>query len=177
MAFISLPSTWIEVGRALKKKIFNNLKNSLDDHETRINGLEEGANKIELFNFEVMGYINHYSAAELVQIGTFKAPIDLTIIEASLTLMNSSNGPTSNSDGYLEIDLQKSTDNGVTWNTILETKPRIEVGVTDTGSVSGIVTFITNGENINADEIVRVNVTSKKDTQGSFLITVYGEIA
>lgn len=177
MAFTTIPSTWIEVGKAIKKRLFTRIKDNLDDHETRINGLEAGANKVELFNFEVMGYINNYTAAELTQIGTFRAPSDTTITEAKLILMNGSSSPFSSTAGVLSIDLQKSTDGGVTWNTIMASQPQIPDGVNATGTESGIFNFVVGGEDILQDEIIRVNVTSKKDTQGSFLITVYGEVA
>lgn len=177
MAFISVPPAWIEVGKAIKKKLITRIKDNLDDHEDRINSLELGSNKVEIFNFEVMGFINNYNISELVQIGTFKAPSDTTITEAKLTLMNGTSGETSSSNGVLSIDLEKSSDGGVTWSTILSTKPEIENGINTTGSESSLFTFISNGEDILEGEIIRVNVISKKDTQGSFLITVYGDVA
>ncbi len=177
MAFTTIPASWIEAGKAIKKQLLTRIKDNLDDHEERIDSLEAGANKVEVFNFEVMGYINNYTASELVQIGTFRAASDLTITEAKLVLMNSTNGSTSSSSGYLSIDLEKSTDNGATWNTILVQQPTIEDGTTATGSESELVTFITGGEDISEGDIIRVNVTNKKDTQGSFLISVYGDVA
>ncbi len=177
MAYNTIPTSWIEAGKALKKKLFTRVKDNLDDHEERIDALEAGANKIEIFNFEVMGYINNYAASELVQIGTFRASSNLTITEAKLILMNSTNGSNSSSSGYLSIDLERSTDGGITWNTILSQQPTIEDGVSATGSESGLVTFITGGEDISEGDLIRVNVTNKKDTQGSFLISVYGDVA
>ena len=177
MAFTVIPTEWLEVGKAIKKRLFTRIKDNLDDHETRIDGLESGANKVEIFNFEVMGFINDYAASELIQIGTYRAANDTTITEVKLILMNGSSSPASTADGALSIDLQKSSDNGATWNTILSGQPVIEDGVSASGSESGLVTFILGGEDILVDDIIRVNVTSKKDTQGSFLITVYGDIA
>lgn len=177
MAFNAIPSTWIEVGKAIKKQLFTRISDNLDDHETRINGLEAGANKVEIFNFEVMGYVSYYTLTELVQVGTFRAPSNTTITEVKLILMNNPSYPASSSAGTLSIDLQRSTDNGATWNTILSSAPEIADGVSASGSESALVTFITGGEDVETDDIIRVNITSKKDTQGSFLIVVYGEVA
>jgi len=177
MAYTTIPSTDIEVGKPVKKSLWDKIKANFTDHETRIDGLEEGANKVEIFNFEVMGYVNNYTASELVQIGTFRAFSDTTITEGKLILMNGTNSATSSSAGVLSIDLQKSTDNGVTWNTILVSVPEIADGVSATGSESALITFITGGEDLLAEELLRVNVVSKKDTQGTFLISVYGDIA
>lgn len=177
MAYTTIPSGWIEIGKAIKKQLLTLVKDNLDDHETRLNGLEAGANKVEMFNFEVMGFINDYLASELVQIGTYRAPNDVTITEVKLILMNGSSSPTSTAAGFLSIDLQVSSDSGATWNTILAAQPIIEDGINATGSESGLVTFIVGGEDISTDDLIRVNVTSKKDTQGSFLVTVYGDVA
>ena len=111
MAFISIPSSLIQVGKAVKKELFDKIKDNFDDHETRINGIELGANKVEVFNFEVIGFINNYTAAELVQIGTHRATSDFTLTEAKLTLMNGSSGASSTTSGVLSIDLQISSDN------------------------------------------------------------------
>ncbi len=177
MAFTTIPSSWIEAGKALKKRIFQRISDNFEDHETRINNIESGVSKVEVFNFEVMGFINNYTVSELVQIGTHRAPNSYTITEAKLTLMNGSSGASSSSAGVLEMDIEKSLDNGVTWNSIFLVRPSIADGVSATGSESSLITFVPTGEDISADDLLRVNVTSKKDTQGSFLITVYGDLS
>lgn len=177
MAFVGIPADWIEAGKAIKKRLFTRIKENFDDHETRINAMEGGAAKIEVFNFEVMGYINNYTAAELTQIGTFRATIPFTITDAVLTLMNSPSSPTSTTVGILEIDIEKSTDSGLTWNTILSSRPQIGNGVNATGSKSGVIVFIDGEEAVAIDDMIRVNISSKKDTQGSFHILVYGEVS
>lgn len=177
MAYSSIPSSWIEAGKALKKRILRTISDNLEDHETRINNVEAGVGKVELFNFEVMGFINNYRASELVQIGTHRAPNNYTITEAKLILMNGSSSLQSSNDGILQIDLEKSEDDGVTWNTILQERPSIPDGVNSTGTESSLFSFVSGGESVNKDDIIRVNVTSKKDTQGSFLILVYGDLS
>lgn len=176
MAFITIPSSWLEVGKSIKKGLLERIKDNQDDHESRIDNLEEKNAKQEIFCFEVIGYINHYTASELVGIGTYRAPLDINISEVKLVLLNNTNGGTSSSSGVLSIDLEKSSDNGITWNSILSQKPEIPDGVNSTGSESSLVTFIPDGEVIAEGELVRVNVISKKDTQGSFLVSAYGEV-
>ena len=53
MAFVTIPSTLIEVGKAVKKELFQTIKDNLDDHESRISGLAGGANKIQVFEYNV----------------------------------------------------------------------------------------------------------------------------
>lgn len=177
MAFTVIPTSWIEVGKSLKKELFDAIKNSLDDHETRIDNVEQGLSKIELFNFEVIGYISHYSNLELIGIGTYRAVNNISITDAKITILNSGSSPlTTSSSGVLSIDLEKSSNNGLTWTSILETYPNIPDGTYVTGSTSGAFSFITNGELISADELVRVSIKTRKDSQGSFLISVYSEL-
>lgn len=177
MAFTTIPADWIEAGKAIKKRLFTRIKENFDDHEARINAVEGGISKVEVFNFEVMGYINNYTTTELVQVGTHRATSPFTITDAKLTLMNSPSSPSSSTAGILEIDIEKSIDGGITWNTILTTRPQIPNGTNATGSSSGIIAFITGEESVALDDILRVNISSKKDIQGSFHILVYGEIS
>ena len=53
MAYVTIPSTSIEVGDALKKELFDLIKDNLDDHETRIQTLSGGSGKIIVFNDEI----------------------------------------------------------------------------------------------------------------------------
>lgn len=178
MAFTLIPQSWLDVGRATKKELFQAIKDSLDNHESRVNLLEQGFNKIEIFSFEVIGYINHYTSLELTGIGTWRAFADCTIIDAKLMLLNSASCPTtSSSAGTLSIQLEKSSDNGVTWTPILVQRPSIVDGHFQTGEQSGIFTFTPSGEIILSGELLRVNVYSKKDSQGSFLINVVAEVS
>lgn len=50
MAFSTLPDALIQVGRAVKREIFANLKNNDDDMDSRLSALEAGANKIVVFD-------------------------------------------------------------------------------------------------------------------------------
>lgn len=177
MAFVTIPTSLIEVGKALKKELFDLIKDNFDDHESRINSIELGANKVEVFNFEVIGFINNYTIAELEQIGTHRAPSDFTLTDVTITLLNRDSDVASSSAGVLSIDVEKSTDDGATWSSVLSGLPEIADGVSATGSTSGVVGFVTGGDEIEQNDLLRVNVASKKDTQGSFLITVYGELA
>lgn len=178
MSFTTIPLTDIDVGQPTKASLFLTIKDDLDDHETRINSLEAGVNKVSIFNGEVIGYISHYSVAQLVGIGTYRSTSNIIITEAKIILINSSQSPSiSSSGGRLEINLDRSTDNGVTWSTILKTRPSIEAGTYATGSTSGLVAFTTGGELLNLNDLLRVSITSKKDTQGSFLIVVTGELS
>jgi len=166
----------IEVGKPIRKSLLERIKNNDINHEERLNNLEQFSNKVDVFNFEVIGFINHYTTPELAQIATFKATRDFQLTEIRLTLMNSINSPASSSTGELSIDIKASNDNGITWASILETPPKIVDGISATGSISGPVTFIPSGNSILSGTFLRVDVTSKKDIQGTFHVQVFGEV-
>lgn len=178
MSFITIPSSWLNVGEAIKKKIFTRIKDNLDDHETRLNAVEQGVNKVTIFNFEVIGYISNYSASELTGIGTYRSPQNMVITEVKIVLLNSSSTPTiSSSAGSLQIDLEKSIDGGITWNSILVQRPTIGDGQYLSGEESSLVSFNTGGELVMQSDLIRINITSKKDSQGSFQVLVYGDLS
>lgn len=178
MAYITIPESWLTVGEAIKKRLFNRIKDNLDDHETRLDSIEAGINKTVIFDFEVIGYISNYSASDLIGISTYRAPQNLIITEVKILLLNSSQTPTvSSSAGTLSIDLERSKDGGATWSTVLVSRPNIGDGRYLSGEESTLVSFNTGGEILELDDLIRVNVTSKKDSQGSFQIVIYGDLS
>ena len=186
MAFTSIVEGTIEVGKAIKKALFTQIKNNFDDHESRINNVEAGAGKVIVADFEVVGYISHYSAAELLGIATFRAPSAFKLLEFTITIMNSANGfdsggnpVTSSSAGVLQLDLKKSTNNGATYTSILSRKPSVDAGYYAAGTSSnssGNTSVIFASTSLNQDDMLRIDVTGLKDTQGSFHISCYGSL-
>jgi hypothetical protein len=178
MAFLTIPDSWLTVGEAIKKRLPARIKDNLDDHESRLNAVEQGVNKVSIFNFEVIGYLSNYTAAELIGISTYRAPQNLIITEVKIVLLNSSNTTSiTSSAGSLSIDLQRSTDSGATWSSVLIALPTIGDGQYLAGAESTLVSFNTGGEILLQDELLRVSITSKKDSQGSFQILCYGDLS
>ena len=178
MAFITIPDSWLTVGEAIKKRLFVRLKDNLDDHESRLNAVEAGVNKVVIFDFEVIGHISNYAASELIGIGTYLAPQDMIITEVKIILLNSSQTPTvTSSAGSTQISLERSVNGGATWSSILNTRPTIGDGKYLSGETSSLVAFNTGGEILLKDHLIRVNITSKADSQGSFQVIVYGDLS
>lgn len=186
MPYSDLDPTDLEVGKPIKKKLFDNISSNFTDHESRMNNLEQGAGKIVVADFEVTGYISHYPVSEMVALATHRAPCSYKLLEFTVTLLDSTNGfaaenvvAVSSLSGELELDLKKSTDGGITYTTIMLVKPKIVSGVNGKGTSSrttGCVAASFSDININQDDMLRVDVTSKKDTQGTFHVLVYGSL-
>ena len=186
MSYTAYTTDEIAVGKSIKRSLWLKAKDNFTDHETRIDNLEGGVGKIIVADFEVTGYISHYSASELLAIATHRAPADFNLVEFVVTIMDSANGfdaggspVTSSTSGALELDLKKSTDGGITYNTILTTKPSIIDGENGAGANSndGTNTAVVFSDTaIEQDDLLRIDVTGLKDTQGTFHISVYGTL-
>jgi hypothetical protein len=184
MAFTTINSSELEVGLPIKKSLFDKIKGNFDDHETRIDTLEQGAGIVSVCDFEVVGFISNYTESELANIATHRAPCDYTLSELVVTILNSSNGYTSagvqavtSSSGYLEIGMRKSTDGGATFSNILTTNPKIPDGKYTTGTSSntaGCIPVVFADTVVHQDDIITISIIKKKDTQGTLAITCYG---
>ena len=171
MAWSTLSSTLIEVGKAVKKEIFDTFKNNDDDHETRINALESGgAAKVVCFNEVIRGHLNDYSTVLLKNLNDYRVVTATNLLDAEITLLDAN----SSSGGTLEIDVQASSDDGVTWNSIFTVKPSITSS--SVGDTSSTFTFNSTYSNLSANDIVRLDVSSLKDPQSIFQFRLYGEL-
>ena len=122
-------------------------------------------------------------------IDVFKASNNFVLTEFRVTLVQNAgvgaNGwyASSSQFGTLEIDLQKSVDDGISWQTVCLTRPSIG---TASGSVIGdnvangtypLASIDPAAQEIAIGDLLRLVVTSKKQRQGSFHIHVYGELS
>lgn len=169
MPYTILPPEWIEAGKPTKEEIFQNLKDNQESFNTDIEALKQ-TSTIDIFDFMVSGFISQYSSGDLTNFfPTFRAPVSGTITQVLLTLL------TSSTSGNLQIQLDKSTDNGVNWNPLFTTP--VEISGTSTGSISGAVSFISPALQLyNQNDLLRVRVVGVQVNQGSFHISVYGEL-
>lgn len=181
MTYSTLPIGALDVGKPLKRSLLTTIRSNEEDHEERLNSLEQGAGKIMSFDFQLMGHISHYSVSELIAIGTHTAPAAYNLLDFTVTILDSPVVPneTSSSAGALEVDLLKSTDNGATFASIVTTKPKIPDGYSGAGTSSnstGCIEAVFSDTSVSQDDILRIDMTSMKDTQGTFSIVVYGSL-
>lgn len=187
MSYIPLDSADLEVGKPIKKKLFTRILNNEEDHESRLDNLEQGVGKIIVADFEVTGYISHYKDTELVAIATHKAPARYNLVEFSVTIMDSPNGfnsvgvpVVSSTSGVLELDLRKSVDGGVNYYSICTIKPAILDGYAGAGlssnSAVGGRACVFSELTVNQDDMLRLDVKGMKDKQGTFSISIYGTL-
>ena len=138
---------------------------NVSDKETVFTGYKI-SDPIEVWNGTIKGTINEYTLADLVELGTYVAPEDVMVAEATVVLRE-----VSSSAGTLKIAIEKSLDNGVTWADITGTPGlAIPVGTTAIGSKATISTF--TAPSLKAGHMLRFGCASIKDTQGAFHVVV-----
>jgi hypothetical protein len=170
MAFIEIPPALIEVGKSLKKEIFDAIKSSLDDHENRINSLAVGSAPIEIFNVTIL---NASSAASLTGLTFYRAPTSFNISLVQVEIFEKG-GITS---GTLAIDIKKGVDlDDANLSTVLTSPPVIDFSTaSDFDIETGVLD--TNEQSVAQGEVIRLDVTSLPSTPlGKFRVSVYGSL-
>jgi len=169
MPFIELPAAWIEAGKPTKEEIFQYIRDNQDSFNTDIEALKQ-TSTIDIIDVAIGGSIADYSGPEVQsRMPIFKAPISGSITSVVVSLIEPSTG------GTLQLDIQKSTDNGANWSDLLSSP--VELTGTTPGSISGAVNFINAAsQNFTQNDLIRIVITSTQTNQGKFHVSIYGEV-
>jgi hypothetical protein len=170
MPYVPLNATDIEAGKPVKEELFSTIKDNQDYFDSSISALQQGA-IVDIFNIKFGGDIENYTEAEITErIPVYKAPVDGTMTSFVITLL------TASTSGNLEIEIDKSTNNGVTWNPLLN-NPVTVTGAT-VGSLSGTVDWISPAsQDFLQGDLLRLRPTGVQVEQGEFHVSIYGELA
>lgn len=169
MAFTTIPSALINVGKAIKKEIFTYVKDNFDDHESRLNTIEAGGStSIEIFNDLVsVASTDTYTGIDYF---VCYAPTTLDTVEIRIFAKG---GITS---GILEIDILKSTSDldDSNFSSILTTKASIDFSTASDYDVS--VNAVIDGDTsaLTQGDILRLDITSIPAGLESFVVNVSG---
>jgi len=170
MPYSAIPAAWIEAGKPTKEELFDLIRSNQESFNTDIEALKQTA-RIDILDFNVCGAVESYSEAEIDSVmPIFRAPVDATITQVLITLL------TASTSGTIELQIEKSIDNGVNWTPLLST-PVTVTGVT-VGSISGAVSFTSvAAQSFNENDLLRVSVEGLQVDQGNFHCSIYGELA
>jgi hypothetical protein len=153
MAFTSLSNTLIQVGKAVKKEIFQVVKDNFDDHETRLNSVEfqQAANfifngDISLFGFDSNNPDVYY----------YKAPTNFSLSDVEGQLFTKQSIVT----GALSVDIQKSINtNDVNFSSCLTSDLSFNFA-TDPNYTSKQATIDGSNSTFITDDVLRIVITS-----------------
>lgn len=169
MAFTTIPSALINVGKAIKKEIFTYVKDNFDDHESRLNTLEAGgASVIEVFN----DLVSVSSADTYTGVDYFVcfSPTTIDTVEIRIFAKGSI------TSGTLEVDILKSTSDTdpTNFSSIMTTKPSIDFSIASNYSKSTNAVINSAVSSLNQGDILRLDITSIPTGLSEFIITVTG---
>lgn len=171
MAFQVIDPNEIDVGDPIKKELFDKIKNSLDDHEGRIDELETGARKVGVFKFPVL---NAASANSFTGIAYYRADENFTLTSGSIIIFEKGSLA-----GSLEIDLRKSVTNldDISFTSVFTTRPKITMSTAVDYEESSNQVFDNTKIQINEGDYLRLDVTQlpTNGVIGKFIVNVYGE--
>lgn len=175
MAFSTLSSSLIEVGKAIKKEIFSTLKSNQDDLNTRLGSLEALNAKFQVFNFVIH---NGSSAGSLTGLSTLEIPSDITITQAEVSIFDITGASFT---GSLEIDVKVAPladgNDFTSAVSIFTTKPSIDLSTASSYDESTNQVLDATNQDISAGQVVRLDVSSlpSGDVLGKFRIKILGE--
>lgn len=170
MPYVPITLADIQAGKPVKEELFTTIRDNQEYFNSSIDALQQSAS-IDIFNIKFGGDIENYSEAEITErIPVYKAPIDGTIVSFIITLLSAS------TSGNLEIEIDKSTDDGVNWTPLLN-NPVTVTGNT-VGSLSGLVDWVDpSSQEFEQGDLLRLRPTGVQVDQGEFHVAIYGELA
>ena len=170
MAFSSLSSTLIQVGKAIKAEIFSTLKSNQDDLNTRLSTVEALAEKVIVFDGIVL---NASSATSLTGLGLYRVANSFTLLDAKVGVFDISGGFT----GNLEIDILKSSSADFTSGvSVFTTKPSLDFSTASSYDESTNTVFDVNNNDVVEGDYLRLDVTQlPNEVLGRFVVYVIGE--
>jgi hypothetical protein len=169
MAYSTISSALIAVGKAIKRELWLKTKDNFDDHESRIASLETAGSLIPIFDETIY---SRSSASGYTGLLYYQAKQAIKVTKVLVQIYAKG----SISSGTIEIDAKKAASLGASFSTIMTTKPSINFATAsdydfDDGAINASLNSLA------VDDYLRIDVTTLPTTPlGKFIIIVYGEI-
>lgn len=171
MAFSAISSLAIAVGSAIKKELWDKVKDNFDDHETRIDNLETVATKVPVIKFYCL---NASSFSNATGLHYYESDTNFTITNAFVRIFEKGS-----LTGFFEVDIKKSTTNldSTSFISIFTTKPKITFASASDYDASTNQVFDSGQIAVAVGDFIRFDITQAPTSgvMSKFLLTVYGE--
>jgi hypothetical protein len=156
MAFITIPSAWIQVGKAIKKSLWQYTKDNFDDLDSRVGSLEVTGSFIEIIDETIYSAT---TASTLTGVYFYKVKQNTRITKVQVQIFTKG----SISSGSVTIDLKKASSLGGTFSSIMTTLPTINfASASDYDSNDGVINGVLN--DLVTGDFIRVDFTSLPST-------------
>ena len=169
MAFTTIPSALIQVGKAIKKSLWQYTKDNFDDLDSRLTSVENTSSLIEIMDET---FYSATTAATLTGLYFYRAKQATRITKVQVQIFEKGVITT----GLLTVDLKKSSTLGGTFSTILTTPPTVDFSTDpDYTSEDAVINNLLN--DLVTNDFLRLDVTALPSTPLSkFRLIVTGEL-
>ena len=154
MAFLTIPDSIIQVGKALTRELFKTyIKDSLDDLDSRVGLVEGSVNKIVIFDGLVS---NASSATSLTGILFHRVQSGFNLTDCKVAIFNKGS-----LTGTLSVDVQKASSPDFTSSvSVFTTAPSIDFSTASSYDESSNAVFSLTNKVLVEGDYLRIDVTS-----------------
>lgn len=168
MAFSSLSSALINVGKPIIKSIFTTLKNNQDDLNTRLLTVEASTNKIVIFDGVITNATTYATATGLL-FHRIQSAIDITDVKVGVFDF------TGISSGTLSVDIQKASSLDFSASvSILTTQPSLNLATASNYDESTNAVLNVN-KSCSEGDWLRIDISSLPTGLGKLALYIIGE--
>jgi hypothetical protein len=169
MAFVSLSSALIAVGRPLIKTIFQTLKDNDDDLDARTSSVEASTNKIVFFDGVIYTAATFATATGLI-FHRVQSGIDVTDCKVGIFDKGTV------TSGTLSIDVQKATSPDFSASvSIFTTQPSLDLSTASSYDESANAALSVSNKVLAEGDYIRIDISSLPTGLGKLIVYLIGE--
>lgn len=173
MAFTSISSSLIAVGKAITASLFSTVKDNFDDHESRIASVEAAANKVVFYSEIVRNAATLSGGGTVTGLDVYRVQSGIDITDCKVFIFEKGS-----LTGNLEVDVKVSSSADFTSAvSVFTTKPKIDYSTassydeSNNAVLDGVNKILTEGKYIRLD----VTELPSGGSIGKFGIYLIGE--
>lgn len=163
MAFETLTTAQIQAGKPTAQELFRKLKNSLDDHESRLITVESAVNQLPPISFDIVGTLN--SPTTMDGVLHYRVNRALNLLAVRLFVV------TAGTAGTLTVDVEYKRGAGA-WTSVLDAPISAGFGSGDLYVTSGAIAV----SGIHSGDILRLNIDSVQTEMTDFSVYLENEV-
>lgn len=170
MAFSTISSTVIQVGKAITGSLWTNVKDNFDDLDSRLTTVEGATNKIVVFDSTV---VNASASTTLTGLAHYRAQAAFDLTDCKIGIFTKGS-----LTGTLQIDIKKSSTLDFTSSvSVFTTKPSLAWASISNYEESSNAVFDATNKTLAEGDWLRFDVTSMpaSGVLGAFTLYLIGE--
>lgn len=175
MSYVPLDLNEIKAGEPLKEEILQKIKDNQDSFNNTLQGLEAGGTVV-IANLLIQGVSEPSTGVLESRMPIFRARFETRIIWWQLAFPNIHPDDTENLTGTLNINIEKSTDIGDTWNEIWSS----DLSTSDDGQGDSITASLTPSSTdsnvLQPGDMVRIKYNNRRNKEPNHHHLIIGEL-